>query len=669
MFERILIANRGEIAARLARTLRRLGADTVAVCVPGEETTVHVQACDTHVVLSSSAPDPYRDVAAIVRAAKDSGCQAVHAGYGLFDRGPELARAVERAGLVHVGPLPELVVLLRDRAALRTAAEEAGLRVLAASSRALAAPGEDEWAQALRDESGQLGFPLVIKPAYGVQEPATLTVIDDAEGLEGWINQRTKDDEGDAVVLERWVERPRHVEVYVVGDGTDVVAIGDVETSVRKDHRRVIAESPAPAIDCLHRGAAVRSAVWAASLDLARDLSLRGVAAVHFLFDASGHFHFVGMRPGLAPEHALLEMCTSVDLVVGLTGQLEEGVDAVNGVLLGIGEAVGQVVEDEKATGRQQGVGVERVLQHQVGLMGAIDVDEVEEPAGQLREHVLRAALALLHLLAMAAAGDVGVEQLLQLQAHGAQEAVFAAAFPGVHAGDAAAALGDHLIQQPEGGAALPGAHLQDADRPLLDGVGEPALPHGDMACEIVVGEHISLGFAGGPAAETVTAAKSSGRGAELALAGQVVAEAVVGPEVVHARLHIGLQAGNGVLGTPQLGQRITKHGGNGRFEIGCPQRLKRRVSSDIRFWPSGDTKTGPPGGLLMGPFWGPLDLCFIGVCRVGVVGGGILCRPYGDSPQASSLDGGGRRPLPSSEEEPPVCGRIRPLRRFSLSR
>ena len=349
MFERILIANRGEIAARLARTLRRLGADTVAVCVPGEETTVHVQACDTHVVLSSSAPDPYRDVAAIVRAAKDSGCQAVHAGYGLFDQGPELARALERAGLVHVGPLPEVVVMLRDRAALRTAAEEAGLRVLAASSRALAAPGEDEWAQAMRDESGQLGFPLVIKPAYGVQEPATLTVIEDAEGLEVWIADRMKDDEGEAVVLERWVERPRHVEVYVVGDGTDVVVIGDVETSVRKDHRRVIAESPAPAIDCLHRGAAVRSAVWAASLDLARDLALRGVAAVHFLFDASGHFHFVGMRPGLAPEHALLEMCTSVDLV-----EVE--------VVLALGEGLPKQATSAEPTGHAVQARVEAAL-------------------------------------------------------------------------------------------------------------------------------------------------------------------------------------------------------------------------------------------------------------------------------------------------------------------
>ncbi len=315
MFERILIANRGEIAARLARTLRRLGADTVAVCVPGEETAAHVQACDTHVLLASEAADPYRDVAAIVRAARESGCQAVHAGYGLFEHSPELARAVERAGLVHVGPSPELVVLLRDRAALRTAAEEAGLRVLAGSSRPLAGPADDAWVQELRDEVAQLGLPLVIKPAFGLAEPSSLQVIADDDALEAWISARAIDDEPEAIVLERWVERPRHVEVYVVGDGTDVVAIGDVETSVRKDHRRVIAESPAPAIDCLHRGAAVRSAVWAASLDLAKDVSLRGVAAIHFLFDASGHFHFVGMRPGFAPEHALVEMCTSVDLV------------------------------------------------------------------------------------------------------------------------------------------------------------------------------------------------------------------------------------------------------------------------------------------------------------------------------------------------------------------
>lgn len=315
MFERILIANRGEIAARLARTLRRLGADTVAVCLAGEESSVHVQACDTHVLLTSELADPYRDLAAIVRAAKESGCQAVHAGYGLFDHSPELARQIERAGLVHVGPSPELVVMLRDRAGLRQAAEEAGLRVLAASSRPLAGPADERWAEDVREEVASLGLPLVVKPAYGLREPSSLVVLHDLEGLESWIADRAREPEREPLVLERYVERPRHVEVYVVGDGTDYVVVGDVESSVRKDHRRVIAESPAPAIDCLHRGAAVRSAVWAASLDLAREVSLRGVAAVHFLFDAAGHFHFVGMRPGLAPEHALVEMCTNVDLV------------------------------------------------------------------------------------------------------------------------------------------------------------------------------------------------------------------------------------------------------------------------------------------------------------------------------------------------------------------
>ncbi len=316
MFERILIANRGEIGARLARTFRRLGADTVAVCLPGEEGSVHVQACDSHVLLETTSPgDPYRDVAAVVRAAASASCQAVHAGYGLFDQSPELARSLERRGLIHVGPTPELVVLARDRAGLRAAAEEAGLRVLAASAAPLPGPSEEGWAAALREDVATLGLPLVVKPAFGLHEPAALPVLHYLDEVEGWIAERATDREAMRVVLERWVERPRHVEVWVVGDGTDFVVVGDIEASVRKDHRRVIAESPAPAIDCLHRGAAVRAASWAAALDLARDLSFRGVAAVHFLFDAAGHFHFVGLRPGIAPEHALVEMCASIDLV------------------------------------------------------------------------------------------------------------------------------------------------------------------------------------------------------------------------------------------------------------------------------------------------------------------------------------------------------------------
>lgn len=308
MFERILIACRGEVGARIARTYRRIGADTIAACLPGEEEAVHTQACDEHVLLAPErGRDAYRDVNAIVTAAEAARCQAVHAGYGTFDDSPELARALETKGITFVGPRPELVVLARDRAGLREAAREAGMRVLGASVDA------HRELDALHAELAQVGLPVVVKPAYGVSEPLALRVIQAAEDLDAWAKQRGADHE--PVVLESYVERPRHVEVFVVGDGTDAVVVGDVETSARKDHRRVLAESPAPAIDSLHRGDATRSAIWAAASDLANYLSLRGVASVQFLFDSYGRFHFVGMRPGLSPEHALVEMCASIDLV------------------------------------------------------------------------------------------------------------------------------------------------------------------------------------------------------------------------------------------------------------------------------------------------------------------------------------------------------------------
>jgi acetyl/propionyl-CoA carboxylase alpha subunit len=376
MFERILIANRGEVAARLARTLRRLGADTVALCAAGEESSVHVQACDTHVLLASSQhPDPYRDLGAVVRAAKESGCQAVHAGYGLFDRGPELARSLERAGIVHVGPAPDLVVLLRDRVGIRQAAAEAGLRVLAASSRPLGALADERWGDDVREEVAALGLPLVVKPAFGLAEPSSLEVLHDLDGVEAWILAHARNPDREPVVLERHVERPRHVEVYVVGDGVDHVVVGDVESSVRKDHRRVIAESPAPAIDCLHRGAAVRSAVWAAALDLAGEVRLRGVAAVHFLFDAEGHFHFVGMRPGLAPEHALVEMCASVDLV-----EVE--------CLLALGESLPKSATSAEPTGHAVQARVEAALDPRDGRPFPGRTDDVRwppAPTGRVR--------------------------------------------------------------------------------------------------------------------------------------------------------------------------------------------------------------------------------------------------------------------------------------------
>lgn len=303
MFERILIANRGEVAARVARTCGRIGADTVGLFEPGEEDAVHVQACDESFGIGAGE---HRSARVIVDAAIAAKCTAIHAGYGLFDGDPSLASRGLEKGIVIVGPAPDAIALYRDRAAVRAVAIEAGLRVL---------PGSEDVLRTLEEanvSAADLGYPLVVKPAYGAGEPAMLSIVEDASQLEAAIGAM---DEPRAFYLERHVDRPRHVEIVIAGDGTEIVILGDHECSVRKDHRRVVCEAPAPAIDALHRGDAVRSAMWGAATDLAELMQLRGVLTLHFLLDSTGRFYFLGLRPGLGPEHALIEMRADVDLV------------------------------------------------------------------------------------------------------------------------------------------------------------------------------------------------------------------------------------------------------------------------------------------------------------------------------------------------------------------
>ena len=306
MFEKILVANRGEVAARVARTCRRIGADTVAVHAEGEDDAVHVQACDASVRLES--PAGYDDPDTLIAAATSTGCVALHPGYGRRDLDPTLSYACERAGITFVGPPPEMLVLLRDRISLRNAAVDAGLRVLPGSER----PVRD--AAELREDAELLGYPLIIKPAFGTAEAMDPIVVSRASELERQLARMEWD--GNSVYVERHLDRPRHVEVQLVGDGQgSAVVVGDREVSVRKDQRRVLAESPAPAIDQLHRGDAVRSAMWAAAMDLTLSFRYRGIASAHFLLDAHGQFFFVGFHPVLQPEHAVEEMCANIDLV------------------------------------------------------------------------------------------------------------------------------------------------------------------------------------------------------------------------------------------------------------------------------------------------------------------------------------------------------------------
>jgi acetyl/propionyl-CoA carboxylase alpha subunit len=304
MFERILIAGRGEASARVARTCQRIGADTVALAAPGDEDAVHVQAADEVVAVDDVSV--YRDPDRVIDLALAHHCVAVHPSYGFFDADPWLAGRGQRLGVTVIGPSADRLALYRDRVAMRMAAIDAGLRVL---------PGGDAIIHDAADAiimAREVGYPLVMKPGYGVGEPSGLTIVNEESELLRLLNET----EDPAFAMEAWVDRPRHVEIVLVSDGdADVAILSDHECSVRKDQRRVIGEAPAPAIDALRNGESVRGAMWAAASQLAIHLGHRGSATVQFLLDARGQFHFVAFKPGLGPEHVLAEMRTGVDLV------------------------------------------------------------------------------------------------------------------------------------------------------------------------------------------------------------------------------------------------------------------------------------------------------------------------------------------------------------------
>ncbi|HJL19469.1 MAG TPA: biotin carboxylase N-terminal domain-containing protein [Sandaracinaceae bacterium LLY-WYZ-13_1] len=308
MFERILIANRGEVAARVARTCRRLGVETVGVHVTREEDSVHVEACDESICLGDD-PRVYRDAQTLVEAAAKAGARAVHPGYGLLADEPDFAQAIEEKGLIFVGPAAERFEHARNRMAVRQVAIDAGVRVLPAGTTPILEPND-----ALA-EVDAVGYPVVVKPVRGVGEPARLPVAPDVAALHEALEGLAPLSDHAGAYLERWVDRARHVEVQLVFDGTEALVLGDREVSLRKGDRRVLCESPAPALDQLHHHDAVRGALWDASVEITRTLGCRGLASCHFLLDADGVFHFVHFTPSLQVEHPTAEMCAGVDLV------------------------------------------------------------------------------------------------------------------------------------------------------------------------------------------------------------------------------------------------------------------------------------------------------------------------------------------------------------------
>jgi propionyl-CoA carboxylase alpha chain len=306
---RLLVANRGEVACRVFRTCARLGIETVAVFSDADRDGLHVRAADRAVALGgSTAADSYLDMAKLLAAARVSGADAVHPGYGFLAENAAFATAVVEAGLVWVGPAPETIALMGSKLEAKRVAAAAGVPV--SPSAELVGDDSEAWsATAL-----QVGFPLLVKASAGGGGKG-MRLVRAADGLAGAVESCRREAGsafGDPTVFaERYVEGGRHVEVQVFGDRAgNVVHLYERECSVQRRHQKVLEESPAPAL-----ADATRDAMYTAALALARAVDYVGAGTVELLVGADETFVFLEMNTRLQVEHAVTEAVTGVDLV------------------------------------------------------------------------------------------------------------------------------------------------------------------------------------------------------------------------------------------------------------------------------------------------------------------------------------------------------------------
>jgi acetyl-CoA carboxylase biotin carboxylase subunit len=310
MFRRVLVANRGEIAVRVVRAIHELGAEAVAIYSEADRDALHVRLADYACCVGPApAADSYLHAGRVLEAARRSGAEAVHPGYGFLSENPAFARACAEAGLTFVGPSPEAMALMGDKVAARHLAAQAGVPAVPGT----AEPVQDDARG--RKAAAQIGYPLLIKAAAGGGGKG-MRAVRSAEDLPAALAQARSEATsafGDGrVYLERLVERPRHIEVQLFGDGTGRVEhLRERECSIQRRYQKVVEESPAPNVP-----EAVRRQVWQAAVAAASTAKYAGAGTIEFLYDpGSEDVYFLEMNARLQVEHPVTEVVTGVDLV------------------------------------------------------------------------------------------------------------------------------------------------------------------------------------------------------------------------------------------------------------------------------------------------------------------------------------------------------------------
>jgi 3-methylcrotonyl-CoA carboxylase alpha subunit len=307
MFRKILIANRGEIACRVIRTARRLGIATVAVYSDADRDALHVrQADEARRIGPPPARESYLDGEAIIAAARASGAEAIHPGYGFLSENEDFAAACQRAGLVFVGPSPQAIAAMGDKAAAKRLMEKARVPLVPGYH------GEAQEPALLAKEAARIGYPVLIKPSAGGGGKG-MRIVSEAsrfsEALQGAKREAHAAFGDDRVLIERYLERPRHIEVQVFGDSHgSVLHLFERDCSVQRRHQKVLEEAPAPRFS-------KRNEIGATAVAAARAVGYTGAGTVEFIAEPDGRFYFMEMNTRLQVEHPVTEMITGLDLV------------------------------------------------------------------------------------------------------------------------------------------------------------------------------------------------------------------------------------------------------------------------------------------------------------------------------------------------------------------
>lgn len=309
MFEKILVANRGEIACRVIRTARRMGIKTVAIHSDADRAAMHARLADEAIHIGPSpTSESYIVIEKVIAAARESGAQAVHPGYGFLSENPKFAEELERAGITFIGPPKEAIRDMGDKITSKKLAAEAGVSTV---------PGYmglvESAAEAARI-SGEIGYPVMIKASAGGGGKGMRIAWNDEEAKDGFERSRSEAASSfgdDRIFIEKFVTQPRHIEIQVLADGHgNTIYLNERECSIQRRNQKVIEEAPSPFLD-----PQTRKAMGEQAVALAKAVKYKSAGTVEFIVDGERNFYFLEMNTRLQVEHPVTELITGIDLV------------------------------------------------------------------------------------------------------------------------------------------------------------------------------------------------------------------------------------------------------------------------------------------------------------------------------------------------------------------